>query len=585
MQENNEKNIEFKTVLNEYIDILQCTQKELADASGINTSIIGRYRNGKLIPKPNSIQIKRLIDGIVILAEKNNNDAINKENVTTNIYRVTNSNNIDFDLIKQNLNILIETLNLNIADVSRYLGYDPSYLSKIRNGVRKPNYINDFINSIIDYVIFNFKDESSKEKIISLIDKDEKDITNLNIELKNWFSTNNHNENFDNKIADFLKELNDFNLENYIKAINFNNLSIHNDNFDLPKSKTYIGTEEMRKAEIDFLKGTFLSNGNENIFMYSDISMEEMMRDVEFGKTWMLGIALNLKKGLHIDIIHNVNRPFNEMMAGLEAWIPLYMTGQITPYYFKNYNNKIFSTLNYVSCEYALIGECINGHHNKGRYYLTNNKLDIKYYREKSNLLLKKAHPLMNIYTNINKNDFDNFYKQDIKIKSNRKRILSQLPLHTLDIETLEQIAKRNKISSKQIIKLKEYLKLENEYINKITNENIITDEIYILSKSEFEKQDVFVDFKKYDTNIELKYTYDEYLKHVNKTKNYNHENYKLVINKKQIFNNIDIYVNENNYVIISKINNPNIHFVIRHEKLISAIENFIPPIIEENTL
>lgn len=42
------------------------------------------------------------------------------------------------------------------------------------------------------------------------------------------------------------------------------------------------------------------------------------------------------KKGHHLNIIHNVDRPFNEMMLGLESWIPIYMTGQISPYYLKD---------------------------------------------------------------------------------------------------------------------------------------------------------------------------------------------------------------------------------------------------------
>lgn len=32
------------------------------------------------------------------------------------------------------------------------------------------------------------------------------------------------------------------------------------------------------------------------------------------------------EKGLHLNIIHNIDRPFEEMMLGLESWIPLYMT-------------------------------------------------------------------------------------------------------------------------------------------------------------------------------------------------------------------------------------------------------------------
>lgn len=48
------------------------------------------------------------------------------------------------------------------------------------------------------------------------------------------------------------------------------------------------------------------------------------------------------KKGLHLNMIHNVDRPFSEMMLGLESYIPMYMTGQISPYYIKGIQNSVF---------------------------------------------------------------------------------------------------------------------------------------------------------------------------------------------------------------------------------------------------
>lgn len=64
---------------------------------------------------------------------------------------------------------------------------------------------------------------------------------------------------------------------------------------------------------------TVLSKSAESVFMCSDMPMEDMAEDVEFGKEWMFAIAMMLKKGLHLNIIHNLDRPFNEMMLGLES--------------------------------------------------------------------------------------------------------------------------------------------------------------------------------------------------------------------------------------------------------------------------
>lgn len=61
-------------------------------------------------------------------------------------------------------------------------------------------------------------------------------------------------------------------------------------------SKTYYGIEEMKTGSL-FFKATVLSKNNEPVFMCSDMPMEDMAQDIEFGKKWMYAIAIMLKKG------------------------------------------------------------------------------------------------------------------------------------------------------------------------------------------------------------------------------------------------------------------------------------------------
>ena len=100
--------------------------------------------------------------------------------------------------------------------------------------------------------------------------------------------------------------------------------------------------QEMMESELDFLKATVLSKSTAPVIMYSDMPIKEMAKDPEFPKKWMFGLAMMLKKGLHLNMIHNIDRPFAEMMLGLESWIPMYMTGQISPYYLKGVQNNVF---------------------------------------------------------------------------------------------------------------------------------------------------------------------------------------------------------------------------------------------------
>ena len=79
----------------------------------------------------------------------------------------------------------------------------------------------------------------------------------------------------------------------------------------------------MMNSELDFLKATVLSKSQEDVIMYSDMPIEEMAKDSDFPKKWMFGMAMMMKKGLHLNQIHNIDRSFEDMMLGLESWIPM----------------------------------------------------------------------------------------------------------------------------------------------------------------------------------------------------------------------------------------------------------------------
>ena len=189
----------------------------------------------------------------------------------------------------------------------------------------------------------------------------------------------------------------------------------------------------------------------------------------------------------------------------------------------------------------------------------------------------------MEIYKEDSKNAYAAFLSSSVKLKANRKRILSSLPIHTISDDLLLKILKRNNISNEDIEKVQRSVKAQREILENIIQNYTFEDEISNLSREDFEKAplSLFLADSFYDKRIY--YTYEEYLEHLNLTKKYekNNKNYKLSINNNNTFKNIQILICENNWVMISKANSPSVHFVIHHPKLRNAIENFIPPVVE----
>ena len=576
----------FCEQLNKYIKQIECSSKELVNASGLSTSVISRYRRGDRKPSIRSKQLEQLeqlVDGLYKLSSSKNLN-MPKDEIYIKLSNTLNDVSIDFEQLRKKFNELISTLNINMTELSRSSSYDSSLLSKIHTGNANPSKPKIFIETVCSFVVKKYKSEDSKKAVSILIGcnlKDLNDSSSYYNKLLNWFSTSSSQSH--NYIDDFLNNLDNFDLNEYIKAIHFDEMKVPTIPFYKATSKTYYGIEEMKKGELNFFKATVLSKNNEPVFMCSDMPMEDMAQDVEFGKKWMYAIAIMLKKGLHLNIIHNLDRPFNEMMLGLESWLPIYMTGQVSPYFLRGLQNNVYCHFNYVSGTVALYGECINGYHDKGKYTLTTSKTDISYYKTKADCLLKKATPLMEIYKEDSKNAYAAFLSSSVKLKANRKRILSSLPIHTISDDLLLKILKRNNISNEDIEKIQRSVKAQKEILENITQNYTFEDEISELSKEDFEKAplSLFLADSFYDKRIY--YTYEEYLEHLDLTKKNekNNKNYKLSINNNNTFKNIQILICENNWVMISKANSPSIHFVIHHPKLRNAIENFIPPVVE----
>ena len=569
----------FKDTFNKLLKELNCTSRKLSINSGISESVISRYRSGERTPKKDSTQINKLIDTLYNISHEQELKYTKGDIKNILLSTLQEGNSFDYETLSKNLNNLIITLNININDLSKYIVFDSSHISRIRYGKTKPSDPISFSNKIANYIVLKYNDSDNIKRLSLLINNNITSNTLFDQIFTYLTSNNNSSNNEDNHINDFLNNLNNFDLNDYIKAIKFDQLKIPTIPFYKARTKNYYELEEMKQAEIDFLKATVLSKSKEDIFMCSDMPMEDMAKDIEFGKKWMFGIAMCLKKGLHLNIIHNLDRPFNEMMLGLESWIPIYMTGQVSPYYFKESKNNIYGHLNYTSGNYALYGECIRNYHDKGKYYLTGNSKEIEYYKNKTNFLLKKATPLMEIYTEKDKDLYQTFLLNDSKIKNNRQRTLNTLPLFTINDKLLDKILKRNKISKEDIIKIKKYKQDEENYVNNILKNNIITDTIYNY-ENEF-TDNLSLSLENIFYNQKITYTYHEYLEHLKDTINYSNKNYHIIINNDQTFKNISINIVDNNYVIISKSINPTIHFVIRHPKLKSAIENF-SPIVKE---
>lgn len=123
----------FNEQLNKYITQINCSSKELADVSGLSATVISRYRNGERTPNIRSKQLDSLVTGLHMLLSNKGID-LSKEDIYKSLSSTLNDVEIELSQLSNNFNELTSVLNISMAELSRKIGYDASYLSRIRTG-------------------------------------------------------------------------------------------------------------------------------------------------------------------------------------------------------------------------------------------------------------------------------------------------------------------------------------------------------------------------------------------------------------------------------------------------------------------
>lgn len=575
----------FSEQLNAYISELNCTAKELTDISGLSASVLSRYRTGIRVPTTDSEQFMQLVQGIATIANERGYSEFTVEKIQKTLEDCLQDATFPYELFQINFDTLLTSLSINVADLSHFLNFDSSYISRIRNGQRRPSNPQDFAQNVSKYIAGHCS-ESDKVTIAKLVHCTTDEINNDSLcrdKIIHWLL----NEQIEKKdvVLPFLSKLDEFDLNEFIRSIHFDELKVPTVPFQLPTSKNYYGIDEMCEGTLDFFKATVLSKSKEDLIANDDTPMADKANGTDFMKKYIFAVALTLKKGLHIHFIHNINRPFEEMMMGLEGWIPMYMTGQISPYYLKDVHNKLFGHFLYSSGAAALSGECIMDYHQNGKMYLTKNKTEMSYYRQRALDILSKASPLMDIYRIESKDAFYSFVERDIVTPGNRRSILSALPIHTLSEELLLQILNHNHIEEADKKRILDFAKKQRQLYENILSNRQIIDEIPVISEMEFLEQPMLLPLSEIFYEKDIVYTYAEYLEHMEQTITYsqNNSNYTVKQNSRYPFKNIQIRILEGKWVVISKNKAPAIHFVIHNPQLRNALENMVIPVYDKD--
>ena len=127
-------------------------------------------------------------------------------------------------------------------------------------------------------------------------------------------------------------------------------------------ARLFFGDEGRREAALAFLAGVADANEPCDLLLQSDEGTAWMYEDSDFVAEWAEGMAGLANAGCTFTVVHTVSRGGNEMWEGLRAWLPLYLTGAIRPFYYPRLRDGVRMRSLFVARETcALVSNSVQG--------------------------------------------------------------------------------------------------------------------------------------------------------------------------------------------------------------------------------
>ncbi len=330
----------------------------------------------------------------------------------------------------EKLSFLMKIFNSNNSKLAKAINVHPSLISKWRSGKRTFSSDSAYAESIAEYFLSIDLLQDKKGMLIDILKQFNSNINICNrIQLKRylieWIFAE-ETVSLQNRIGHFGKNnYRNFGINDIL--INLNNLTYEppdqpgtmeiQQDFKVPKIKGEQGTYELftgnegkRQSAFKIIDMMLASEKPLELLLCDETSLDWLVEDARFFIEFGGIIKRLIAKGHKITIIHNINREISELMAVMDFWIPLYLTGCVESYFStKNMNGIINKTLCIVrntSAALSLKLEDSPGHSN---VFITKDQLLVKLAEEVFMSYLDKCRSLINIFKSAN---MDQYYKE-----------------------------------------------------------------------------------------------------------------------------------------------------------------------------
>lgn len=474
----------------------------------------------------------------------------------------------------EKLDLLMNITRTSNSMLARNIVLDASYISRLRRGKRTPVANAEYLPAMAKYFARNCTSDYQKAALAEVTNDysgfragqsmDTKDL------LLAWLLEDTTDQ--PGSINHFLQEMGRFQF----KKPNLVTDQMIPENNLLQDIEIFYGIEGKRTAVLHFLSLVLQKENSRTLLLYSNEELSWLADDRKFFAHWAQLMYQILKKGHRAKMIHTVNRNFDEMMAGIVGWIPLYMTGSIESYYCPKTRDDIFRRTLFIAPQTAAItsSSVRSDIENTANLLFTDPKaieaLEIEYQD-----YLELCRPLMRVFNPFRPDDYLETLAEFEGEKGDTIIKTSVLTNITMPDRLVTELARRRPDSIPR--PLLAYLERKTSRFYALLEKHQFIEIISLPEPDDIRQGQIMIDFSDIPGGIPLYYKPDEFKEHLNNMiallKRY--ANYYVYLTDGEQLGGSMVYVKEGVGVLVGKTTPPSVIFALNESNMSAAFWDY----------
>lgn len=475
---------------------------------------------------------------------------------------------------KDKLDFLMKLTNTSNSLLARHIAMDPSFVSRLRSGTRRPSKNEDYIEPISKFLAKRCTEDYQREGLFDALGVGHRsgltDSSSINELIMAWLQ--DKETEIGDSIQSFIKNIDEFSF----KKPQSPNIEAEVALLEIIDAGTYVGIDGKRKCVLGFLSAVIQSPTPQTLLLYSNEDLEWLAGDPVFTAKWAALFFEVLKRGNNVKIVHTISRSLDEMLTAIKEWLPFYMTGRIEPMYYPKTMDGVFRRTMFIAPETcALISNSLGSVSSSSVNNYFTDLSAIEAYEAEFIDFLRQCRPLMKVFNPISSSEhlesmveFEN-EEGDIMIRS---RILSSF---TFPQFLLERILKELNHPDKASMVTFHRARLNRLVQSLATNK--ITEVVVLPALEDIKEKKIPIGFSTMFSEKEIpydQYTMKAHLENIVSLLKH-HENYNVVLLDNSD-NDLSIYIKENVGLFVLKYSIPSITFAINEQGMTSAFWSYM---------